>query len=185
MIDYSLPTTITVGGVDYAIRSDYRAILDIISAMNDPELDNAERALVLLQIFYVDCKEIPRADWQSAVNEALKFIGCGKEQNTDGARLVDWEQDFQYIIAPINVIAGKDVRGLDYLHWWSFVGYYGEISDKSTFSQIVRIRDAMRRGKMDKTDREWYNRNRDLVDLRTAYTSAEKDLLAKWSTKNG
>lgn len=180
MVNYGLPKSVDVDGVTYEIRSDYRAILDIISAMNDPELNGAERAVVLLDIFYPAFSEMPRNSWQSAVDKAIEFIGCGKKQNTGGAKLVDWEQDFQYIVAPINAVAGKDVRDVEYLHWWTFLGYYGEISDKSTFSQIVRIRDAQRRGKMDKADREWYNKNRDLVDMKTNYTEAEEQLLKEW-----
>ena len=38
-MSYLLPTTLTVGGIEYAIRSDYRAALDIFAALADPELD--------------------------------------------------------------------------------------------------------------------------------------------------
>ena len=47
---YSLPTSIDVGGREYAIRTDYRAILDILAAENDPDLTAAEKAEVLLEI---------------------------------------------------------------------------------------------------------------------------------------
>ena len=180
MVNYTLPKSIEVEGTTYEIRSDYRAILDIISAMNDPDLNGAERAVILLDIFYPAFNEMPRTAWQEAVDKAIEFIACEKRQNTGGLKLVDWEQDFQYIVAPINAVAGKDVREAEYLHWWSFLGYYGEISDKSTFSQIVRIRDALKRGKMDKADREWYAKNRDLVDMKVTYTEAEEKLLAEW-----
>ena len=49
-----LPTSLEVGGAVYAIRSDYRAALDICTALSDPELAGRERAAVLLEILYPD-----------------------------------------------------------------------------------------------------------------------------------
>lgn len=54
MIDYDLPTSVTVDGTEYAVRTDYRAILDIITALNDPDLTDEDRAAVALGIFYED-----------------------------------------------------------------------------------------------------------------------------------
>ena len=36
MYAWKLPTFLNVGGRDYKIRTDYRVILDILAAMNDP-----------------------------------------------------------------------------------------------------------------------------------------------------
>jgi len=48
-------------------------------------------------------------------------------------------------------------------------------------ADVERVRDALARGKkLDKTDREWYRRNRELVDLRQRYTGEEEQLLKEW-----
>ena len=65
-MEYTLPKTVSVGGREYSIRSDYRAILDICEALTDPELTNEEKAEVLLYIFYPDFADIPVEDWQEA-----------------------------------------------------------------------------------------------------------------------
>ena len=89
-------------------------------------------------------------------------------------------QDFDIIIAPINRIAGCEVRALEYLHWYSFLSFYQEIGD-CLFAQVVRIRDKKAHGKsLDKQDREFYRKNRDIIDLKTTYTESEKDVLAAW-----
>lgn len=44
-MNYSLPKKLAVCGAEYDIRYDFRCILDIISAMEDPELSNQEKAL--------------------------------------------------------------------------------------------------------------------------------------------
>lgn len=93
---------------------------------------------------------------------------------------MSWEQDFDMIISPVNRIAGCEVRSLPYLHWWSFLSYYMEIGD-CLFAQVVAIRDKKARGKpLDKQEREFYRRNRKMVDLKTTYTEAEQNLLAAW-----
>lgn len=176
-----LPTRVKVGDAEYAIRSDYRAVLDICAALSDPELDGRERALVALAIFYPDLSAMPPEHYQKAIDLCLRFINCGSGGTPDKApRLVDWEQDFQYIVAPINRVLGQEVRGAEYMHWWTFLAAFYEIGD-CTFAQIVRVRDHLARGKaLDKQDREWYRNNRQLVDFRRRYTSAEDEMAKFW-----
>lgn len=182
MIAYSLPVTVTVDGKEYAIRSDFRAVLDIITALNDPELSDTDKAVIALRIFYKD--EIPR-NTDAAIKECFSFIdgGGASDSHKPAPKLVDWEQDFRWIIAPINRIAGRDVRA-EPLHWWTFLSFYYEIGD-CMFAQIVHIRDMRARGKrLDKQDREWAARNEDIIRIKQKTTEAEDDLLALWGGMN-
>jgi len=178
---YELPTSVTVCDVEYEIRSDYRAVLDICTALSDPELSDQERALVTLQIFYPAFDEMPREHYEEAIRKCFWFISCGEENHgKSGPRLVDWEKDFRFIVSPVNRVLGTEIRSLDYLHWWTFVSAYYEIGD-CMFAQIVRIREKLAKGKpLDKADREWYRKNRDIVDLKPIYTDAEKETLKAW-----
>lgn len=66
------------------------------------------------------------------------------------------------------------------MHWWYFLAAYQQIGD-CTFAQVVRIRDRLTRGKrLDKSDQEWYRKNRHLVDFKRKYTSADDELTKKW-----
>ena len=57
---------------------------------------------------------------------------------------------------------------------------YNEIGD-CTFAQVVRIRDHRARGKpLDKTDQEFYRRNRHLVDLKAKYTAQDDAAFDPW-----
>lgn len=182
MIDYDLPTSVVIGGREYPIRTDFRPILDIITALNDPELTDWDRTAVALGIFFED--EIPE-DGEAAIRECLRFIAGGAEQppGKTAPKLVDWEKDFRWIASPINRMLGQDIRGMQ-MHWWTFLGYYYEIGD-CTFAQIVKIRSAKMRGKkLDKSDQEWLRQNADLVYIDQKTTQEEDDLLALW-TKGG
>lgn len=180
---YDLPTRMEVGGTAYEIRSDYRAILDICAALSDPELDNQEKGFAALAIFYPNFEEMPVDDYQEALERCFWFINCGDDERSDKSplKLLDWEQDFKYIVAPINRVLGKEIRAAEYLHWWTFISAYYEIGGDCTFAQIVRIREKKAKGKpLDKQEQAWYRQNRSLVDFRTNYTKAEDDVLKQW-----
>ncbi len=177
-----LPTTVELGGVPWDIRSDYRAALDICAALSDPELDGRERAFAALDIFYPELEKLPSERLNEALEQCLRFIGGGAEnaENCKGPRLVDWQQDFPYIVAPINRVTGQEIRSLEYMHWWTFLAAYYEIGD-CTFAQIVRIREKRAAGKpLDRSEQEFYRKNRRLVDLKQSYTEQEENVLRQW-----
>lgn len=181
-MNYSLPTSIEVNGTEYAIQSDFRAVLDILTALSSTDLTAQEKTLVCLGIFYPDLDDIPVRDYRDALAACFRFIDKGYDgkNKKNNPQLMSWEQDFDLIVAPVNKIAGCEIRALPYLHWWSFLSYYQEIGD-CLFAQVVRIRDKKARGKaLDKHEREFYRENREIVDLKTAYTESEKDVLAAW-----
>lgn len=188
-MSYALPKSVVIGGRVFPIRYDYRVILDIFEAMNDPELTDQERALAVLQMFYMDFDAIE--DYEAAIRECFWFINGGKyeESSRKKPRLVAWGQDFPYIAAPINRVLGYEIRAVEYdpetntggLHWWTFLSAYMEIGD-CLFAQVVGIRSKKARGqKLDASEREFYRRNRDLVDIKARYTEAEEDLLKQWT----
>ena len=175
---YDLPASLEVCGVNYEIRTDYRAILDILVALSDIDLNEQERAFVALSIFYPDIEKMPPDDYQEALNRCFWFINCGEDEPPaeKSPKLVDWEQDFPRIAAPVSRIVGKDIRTVE-LHWWSFMAAYMEIGD-CLFAQIVRIRERQAKGKaLDKTDKEFYRKNRHWVDFKQRFSEQETDLL--------
>lgn len=175
----SLPTTLDVGGEEKPIRTDYRVALDIFLALTDPELDDYNRAMETLDMLYIN--EIQPQDWQEALDQAMWYLRGGEdERNQKSPQLVSWTQDFQYIASPVSKVIGQDVRGMESLHWWSFLSAYMAIGD-CLFAQIVAIRDKKARGKkLDKADREFYRRNRDLIDIKKPVTDAEAAILKEW-----
>lgn len=194
-MEYGLPKSIKLGERDYKIRYDYRVIIDIILAITDVELSESEKAIAALLIFYVDWEEIPSEYTQEALDACMRFINGGlddEKSKKKSPKLVDWEKDYTYIVAPVNRILGTEIRAIEYdpiantggLHWFTFLSAYMEIGD-CVFSQIVSIRDKRARGKkLSEADKEFYKRNADLVDIKQKYTEEENDLVALW-TKGG
>lgn len=176
MYAWNLPTSLEVGGKEYDIRTDYRVILDILSAMNDPEIFESgmtedekkiEQTMTMLQILYIDFDSILPKDYQEAAEKAVDFIDCGiKGDDKPKPRTMDWEQDAPIIAPEISKIAGRDIR-IGKTHWWEFFGYYLGIGE-GVFSTIVSIREKRRKGKkLEKWEKEFYQSNKSLVDLKS------------------
>lgn len=182
-----LPTSIDICGETYAIRSDFRDILEIMKALSDTELSDSERAGVVLFIFYPDIAEMNPTLYQEAIEKCMWFITCGRPERKKEKRrkrLIDWDKDFPLMVAPLNRIVGKEIRALEYLHWWTFKAAWDEISPDCLWAQVLKIRNKKAIGKpLDKGEQVWYRENRDLVDLKESYTDSELDFFAKWSGK--
>lgn len=176
MIDrWMLPRSLKVGGKDYSIRYQFDAVLTVLSAYNDPDLEPEEKTEVLLTILYPDCQTIPSEHIAEAIEKAFEFIDCG--QKNDGKpkpRVMDWNQDADIIIPAINKVAGMEVRDHPDLHWWTFWGYFMSIGD-SLFSSVLHIRRKLAsRKKLDKWEEEFYRENKHLVEIKTPETEEEK-----------
>ena len=145
---WKLPKSVNVNGKEYRIRSDYRAVLDILCAINDPDIvagmseeeKNLEIYTTILAIFYEDFDNLPTEDWEEALKTAKEFIDCGFKGDKKKPQLMDWKKDAKILIPAINKVAHEDIREKEYLHWWTFMGLFMEIGE-SLFSTITNIRE--------------------------------------------
>ena len=175
MDHWTLPKTLEVGGKSYPIRYQYSAVLDILAAYEDPDLDDDEKTEILLTIMYPDYPGIPKEYLPEAVCAACDFIDCGqKDEGKAKPKLVDWERDADIIIPAINKVAGREVR-LDHdLHWWTFWGYFMSIGE-SLFSTVLHIRKKKSTGKkLDKWEEEFLKENRSLIVLKKRESEEER-----------
>lgn len=167
---YELPTEIIIEGRKYEIRNrgDYRIILGAFSALEDEELDEAERIISALIIFYKDFDDIEDVllskDIKELVSKMYWFFRGGKDEsedvsNTNGQKLIDWEGDSDIIISAINNVARREIREPEYTHWWTFLAYYMAVGE-SLLATVVGIRSKIVRGKsLEKWEREFRQRN--------------------------
>jgi hypothetical protein len=173
---YELPTSATIDGNGLKIRTDYRTILDIFTALNDPDLTDQEKLFCALDIFYVDLKQI--SDIEEATRLMWLFINGNKEpEQTNSRKIMDWDQDISIIIPPVNKVLGLDVRGENYLHWWTFLGAYMEIGE-CTFNTFVSIRSKKAKGKtLESWEKELYRDHKKEIEIQEKLDSATIDLM--------
>ena len=188
---YGLPKSVEINDQNFSIRYDFRVILTIFEVLDDEELSDEERAYTALKLFFVDFDNIP--DYDAAIGEMFWFINGGKtpDDKKKEPELVDWEKDFQLIVSPINRVLGREVRESEYdadtnsggIHWFTFLSAYMEIGD-CLFAQVIRIRELKANGRaLDKSDREFYRRNKNVVDIPKRISREEADTLSAWLGK--
>lgn len=194
---FDIPVSLQVGEQSLTIRNkgDYRMVLDCFSALNDVDLTKEERVYCALIIFYEefnDLTDLMRFPWlNEAVRKMYWFFNCGDDKGI-GARknykLIDWEGDSQLIASAINKVANTEVRMSDYIHWWTFMGYYLAIGE-SPLATIVGIRSKIMEGtKLEKYEKKFKNdnpqyflwNNKSIEDK-----EAENAVMALWNANSG
>lgn len=171
-----LPTALEIGGTSYSIRSDFRVALNIIQAMNDPELNEREKCWVCMKCLYTDFESIPDEMYEEAAKKAYWFIGGGDiPMSSTDIKTFDWHQDESLIFSAVNKTAGFEVRTPDrYTHWWTFLGYFAEIGE-GMFSQITYIRTKQAKGKkLEKWEKEFVREHRELITLKKQLSAEEE-----------
>ncbi len=164
-----LPTSLTVDGESKPINTDFRDVITILNAINDIDVPEREKNVILLSNLYVD-DFTTFIDIDDAIKQAIWFIDWGKEYNSineNSPRLMDWEQDYNLIISAVNnKLSITDVRNLKYMHWWTFLGYFSERGE-CQFSTVTGIRDKLNKGrKLEKYEREILRENREQIILK-------------------
>lgn len=180
---YSLPTAIEIAGVECKIRTDFREVIDILIYLSDPDLEDWERQEIMFQILYVDFETIPSGYFHEACKKAAEFIDCNMPEEKPKPRTMDWQQDAPIIIPAVNKVAGKEIRATEYLHWWTFMGFFMEIED-GLLSQVLAIRQKKaRHKKLEKWEKEFERNNPEMVKLRKLVSEEQKREMAgieKW-----
>ncbi len=177
---FALPDSVTISGAEYPVRTDFRVILEIFVMLDDPDLTDSDKTEALLRMFYAERPP----DAEAALHAFTDFVDPrhGSQSKKSSGRLIDWQQDFDLMVAPINHILGFECRAAEYLHWRTFLSAYLEIPPESVFARVLRIREKLRTGKkLEKNERSWYHKNRELVHLKPKFSQSEETILKEWT----
>lgn len=163
----ALPESLSVNGKEIPISSDFRIVLRIFEAFEDSALTDSEKAFVMVKLLYRD--EISRSSYEEAVQKACWFCDGGDmpKSKPEKVKLMDWKHDESLIFPAVNRCAGFEVRSCEYMHWWTFLGFFSEI-EGGLFSEVMYLRYKLTRGeKLSKNEKKFVARNKELVALRS------------------
>lgn len=167
---YSLQTSVQIGQASFEIRNkgDFRMVLDCFEALDDEELSDKERAYSALIIFYEDFESLDdivanQPYIEELIRAMMQFFNGGEDEeaksNTGSYKLLDWKKDSNLICSAINNVAHQEIRKLEYLHWWTFLGYYMAIGE-CTLSTIISLRYKLAHGdKLEKYEKKYIQDN--------------------------
>lgn len=171
-----LPEALEVGGRPIPINADFRNALTIFEAWNDPELTSEEKAYVCLARLYA--APLPYYHADEAYRKAVWFLGGGDipMSEPEAVRTIDWKHDESMIMPAVSKTVGvPDIRGLPSLHWWTFLGAFGEIGE-GLLSTVIHIRQKKARGeKLSKTEERFWRKNKKLCKIVTPEEQAAID----------
>lgn len=134
----ALPEGVCEGGVEYAVNTDFRAILRIFRMLGDPEISERDKPWLLRRMFFVG-KTPARAE-----KHFEWFVACGREKGEGGGvRDFDYEQDAAEIYSAFRQAYGIDLMEVEKLHWWRFCPLLeGLFCCDNALSNKVRLRHA-------------------------------------------
>lgn len=178
---WGYPQSVYANGHEYPIRTDYRAVIDLLVALADPDMvgeteeeTNYIKCMLVMQIMIPNYQKVVEEDVDEVIKEIFSFIDMGIQGKKKAVKTMDWEQDAVLIIPAVNKVLGKEIRAESYVHWWTFLSAYLEIGECS-FSNILHIRQKKATGKkLEKWEQDFIRDNRDMVILKTKLTEEEE-----------
>lgn len=153
------PESLTVGGKEFPIYSDFHICLAIMEAFEDNELTEDEKIEVMLRCLY---GLIPEPT-EEAINQAIWFLDCDSATNNTNTedvlaseRLYSFRKDARYIFSAFKTSHDIDLSKVEDLHWWKFVYLFLDLDDNTFFSRLVDLRRKVQSGKASKEEKECY-----------------------------
>ena len=163
-----LPEALEVGSREIPINADFRNVLTIFEAFNDPELTNEEKLYICLKRLYA--VPVSYYETEEAYKQAVWFLNGGDlpMSKQEDVRLIDWKHDEAIIMPAVSKTVGVvDIRSIPYLHWWTFLGAFGEIGE-GLFSTVVSLRQKKARGEqLTKYEQKFWQKNKSLCKIIT------------------
>ena len=197
MNNYYLPTQFEIEDEPFVIRNkgDYRTVLSCFNIISDIDLSDYEKSIALLLLFFEnfdDVDDVLRCPYQKELLEKMFwFFDCGQDYSADRNKpsLIDWDKDSMLVSSAINAVAGKDVRAEEFVHWWTFIGYYMAIDGDCALATIVTIRNKIARNeKLEKHEKKFKQENPHyfIRDYRTQEDKQVDDYIqALWDSNGG
>lgn len=133
------PETVTVGGAEYPVETDFRFWVDFQSILNSKghEQEKAERLAG-----FMDRLGLPPS--KEALDAMLDFYTAESKEKTVASQQArpmafDFQQDSEYIYAAFMGAYGIDLTAAQ-LHWWTFKALFKALPEDCELCRIMRYR---------------------------------------------
>lgn len=176
------PDTVTIGGHEYKIRSDFRTSILFELLMQDDDVEPMNKMAMAIELYFGEYpgKEAP----EDVMNAIVWFYRCGrsdkeqkmrrpkkkaendeeKTQNEDDeedyddsheTRAYSYDYDDEYIYAAFLAQYGIDLTKVHYLHWWKFRAMFKSLNADCQFVKIMGYRTTRITKNMSKTEKDY------------------------------
>lgn len=187
-IDY--PDQAEVNGRRYEIRTDFRTSILFELMMQDNGLDARTKVRKGMELYY---PVIPD-DLDAAVDAALWFYRCGKEETTIQKRMAarrgknqiySFEHDAGLIYAAFLLAYDIDLQDIGYMHWWKFRYLFNSLPKDCEFMRAMEYRSIDIGDKMTKEQKEFYKKMKRLYALPLSKEEDDRQAAIERALVNG
>ena len=187
-IDY--PDQAEVNGRRYEIRTDFRTSILFELMMQDNGLDARTKVRKGMELYY---PVIPD-DLDAAVDAALWFYRCGKEETTIQKRMAarrgknqiySFEHDAGLIYAAFLLAYNIDLQDIGYMHWWRFRFLFNSLPKDCEFVRAMEYRSMDINDKMPKEQKDFYKKMKRLYALPLSKEEDDRQAAIERALVNG
>ena len=164
----------------YKIKTDFRQAIKFELLMQDNELNDEEKVLLTLNLFYeedfYDKLEEPKKQLEDIIWFYLhgKEIKENKKEGKSNQQIYSYEYDADYIFSAFLETYGMDLNTAG-LHWWKFKAMFNGLSEKTKLVEIMGYRAIDLSKIQDKEERKRYERLKQIYQLPDMRTEEEKE----------
>lgn len=168
--DMEYPEQAKINGKRYEIRTNFRTSILFELMMQDGSLDARTKVRKGLELYYPVIPE----DISAAVDAALWFYRCGREETTQQKRMAtrrgksqiySFEHDAGRIYAAFLQAYGMDLQDIPYMHWWRFRFLFESLPKDCEFVRAMEYRSVDIHDKMSKEQKDWYKKMKRIYAL--------------------
>lgn len=178
-----LPTTVDIEGIEYEINSDFRASILFELLMQDVEIEDEEKIIQSLQLYYRQCPH----NIDEAINKMLWFYSCGKENDlksnsktgSSSEQIYNFNYDDEYIYSAFLDQYRIDLNDIEYLHWWKFKAMFKALKEDNEIIKIMGYRSIDLSKVEDKKQKEFYKKMKKIYEIPIAISKDEKEKIDK------
>ena len=144
------PETVSAGGQEYRIYTDFREWLRFADMLKDDALNSAEKAQACSMWLDPEPAYIT-AELMQALLSFYRADDLQYRPETDGEPpeetprrppLFDWPIDARYVLGDFLHFYRIDLHGIKYLHWWHFLSLFTALPDDSACMKRIAYRGA-------------------------------------------
>ncbi len=158
-----LPDTLTIGGREYRICTDFRVWIRFMQSAMTGHSDMERIALIFCTVF----DEFPE-DIGAALNAMMDFCTMSRHEETggreNGARVYDFDADAELIYAAFLQQYGIDLCETD-MHWYKFKALFDNLCGETQFVRAVQYRSTDTSKIKDREQRQFVRKMKRLFKL--------------------
>lgn len=135
------PESVMIDGTRYEIDADFRNCIKFEELLRDPDLNNEEKFVLALNLFY---PKIPE-NAQAAFEKILWFYSANAQVEKSAGtpsrkKIYSLNHDADYIFAAFLADYGIDLNSISYLHWWKFLALFAGLKPDNLMCKIMEFR---------------------------------------------